>query len=112
MDIGLAPLGEPVGLCCHFMVFERVGMPALGEGFGAVSGASADRCGDRGVEGVLPRLTEPKPLNSGIVISPEAPRWAGSLLAIVSSEAVFSGVDSSGEPKAARVLLGVCAVLL
>lgn len=33
IDIGLLPRG--VGLCCHFMVFERVGMALLGEDLGA-----------------------------------------------------------------------------
>lgn len=42
IDIGLLPLGELVGLCCHFMVFERVGIALLGEGLGAGSDMSAD----------------------------------------------------------------------
>ena len=63
IDMGLLPRG--VGLCCHFMVFEREGIAALGEGFGAVSEVCAASCADIGVEGTLARLIEPKPLNSG-----------------------------------------------
>jgi hypothetical protein len=33
IDMGLLPRG--VGLCCHFMVFERVGIASLGLGAGS-----------------------------------------------------------------------------
>jgi hypothetical protein len=63
IDMGLLPRG--VGLCCHFMVFEREGIAPLSEGLGAGSDVSAMRRAEIGVEGALPRLIEPKPLNSG-----------------------------------------------
>lgn len=105
IDMGLLPRG--VGRCCHFMVFERVGIPLLGEGLGAASEVSAAmRCGDLGVEGALPRLIEPKPLKSGTSTDV---RWGTSLLAMLPAmEAEPMGTSGDGEPKAARVLLGVC----
>lgn len=105
IDIGLPAVPRDVGLCCHFMVFERVGIAALGEGLGAASEASAVRLAAPVVDGALSRLIEPKPLNSGT--SPGA-RWGGSLLAIaVSMVAGPDGVNGGGEPSAALVLLGV-----
>lgn len=105
IDIGLPAVPRDVGLCCHFMVFERVGIAALGEGLGAASEASAVLLAAPGVDGALPRLIEPKPLNSGT--SPGA-RWGGSLLAMaVSMVAGPDGVNGGGEPSAALVLLGV-----
>lgn len=68
IDIGLPPLDA--GLCCHFMVFERVGMALLGEGLGEEESAMSDT----GREGALSRLIEPKPLNSGTACSIEGGR--------------------------------------
>lgn len=59
-----------------------------------------------GVEGALSRLIEPKPLNSGT--STEELRWGSSLCAMLAMEAEPKGTRGDGEPKAARVLLGVC----
>lgn len=103
IDMGLLPRG--VGLCCHFIVFEREGIAALGEGLGAVSEASAMRCADIGVEGTLARLIEPKPLNSGT--STELCLGA-SFWAMLASEADPMGASGDGDPNAASVLLGVC----
>ena len=71
IDIGRPP--RDAGLCCHFMVFDREGMAALGEGLGAESAMS-----ETGLEGALSRLIEPKPLNSGTSCSIEEMRLAGS----------------------------------
>ena len=71
IDIGLPP--RDAGLCCHFMVFDREGIAALGEGLGAASEIS-----DVGREGALSRLIEPKPLNSGTSCSIEEMRLADS----------------------------------
>jgi hypothetical protein len=111
IDMGLLPRG--VGLCCHFMVFEREGIAALGEGFAASCDASSVRDTDAGVDGALPRLIEPKPLNSGT--STEA-RCGGSSLAMLldmlsNTIAEPRGANGIGEPNAARVLLGVCTLL-
>lgn len=111
IDMGLLPRG--VGLCCHFMVFEREGIAALGEGFAASCDASSVRDTDAGVDGALPRLIEPKPLNSGT--STEA-RCGGSSLAMLldmlsNTMAEPRGANGIGEPNAARVLLGVCTLL-
>lgn len=109
IDMGLLPRG--VGLCCHFMVFERVGIPALGEGFASGCDASSARDTDAGLDGALSRL--PKPLNSGT--STEA-RCGGSLLAMLSDMLLNTmaeprGANGVGEPNAARVLLGVGTLL-
>lgn len=78
-------------------------MPALGEGLGACSDVSTDRLTEPGVEGALPRLIEPKPLNSGI-----SPGWDALFWAMLSAMLRLGGVDGgAGDPKAARVLLGV-----
>jgi len=107
IDIGLPP--RDIGLCCHFMVFERDGMESLEEGLGADSAMS-----DTGREGALSRLIDPKPLNSGTFISIEGTRGEGSFCAMVAIDAEPKGTSGEGEPKAASVLLGVCrsAVLL
>jgi hypothetical protein len=107
IDMGLLPLG--VGLCCHFMVFEREGIAALGEGFTVGCDAPSVRGREAGVDGALPRLIEPNPLNSGT--STEA-RCGGSLLAMLSNTmAEPRGATGVGEPNAARVLLGVGTLL-
>ena len=85
------------------MVFDREGMPALGEGLGAASEIS-----DVGREGALSRLIEPKPLNSGTVCSIDGGRWEGSLCAMLAVDVEPKGTSGEGEPKAAFVLLGVC----
>jgi len=83
IDIGLLPMGL---LCCHFIVFERVGMASLGEGLGARSSVSVVGRARLGVEGALPLLIDPKPLNSGT--SAEEFRWGGcSLCAMLAIEA-------------------------
>jgi hypothetical protein len=110
IDMGLLPRG--VGLCCHFIVFERVGIPALGEGSASSCDASSVRDTDTGLDGALSRLIEPKPLNSGT--STEA-RCGGSLLAMLSDMLLNTmaeprGATGVGEPNAARVLLGVCTL--
>jgi hypothetical protein len=110
IDMGLLPRG--VGLCCHFIVFERVGIPALGEGSASSCDASSVRDTDTGLDGALSRLIEPKPLNSGT--STEA-RCGGSLLAMLSDMLLNTmaeprGATVVGEPNAARVLLGVCTL--
>lgn len=102
MGLLVVPLED--GLCCHFIVFVRWGIAALGDGFEAESDVSAVRITEPGVDGALPRLIEPKPLNSGT--SPVA-RWGASLCAMLSMVAGLGGVEGRGEPKAARVLLGV-----
>jgi hypothetical protein len=85
MDIGRLPRG--VGLCCHFMVFEREGIKSLGEGLGAESDMSAVGRARLGVDGALPRLIDPKPLNSGTT-SIEEFRWVGcSFCAMLAIEA-------------------------
>jgi hypothetical protein len=93
------------------MVFERVGIPALGEGFASGCDASSARDTDAGLDGALSRL--PKPLNSGT--STEA-RCGGSLLAMLSDMLLNTmaeprGANGVGEPNAARVLLGVGTLL-
>lgn len=100
IDIGRPP--RDAGLCCHFMVFDREGMAALGEGLGAESAMS-----ETGLEGALSRLIEPKPLNSGTSCSIEEMRLAGSSCAMVAIDAEPKGTSGEGEPKAAVVLLGV-----
>ena len=110
IDMGLVPRG--VGLCCHFIVFERVGIPALGKGSASSCDASSVRDTDTGLDGALSRLIEPKPLNSGT--STEA-RCGGSLLAMLSDMLLNTmaeprGATGVGEPNAARVLLGVCTL--
>lgn len=105
IDIGLPPLDA--GLCCHFMVFDRVGMALLGEGLGAGSAMS-----DAGREGALSRLIEPKPLNSGTACSMEEMRLAGSFCAMLAIDAEPKGTSGEGEPKAAVVLLGVSRSVL
>lgn len=101
IDMGLPP--RDAGLCCHFMVFERVGMALLGEGLGEESAMS-----DTGREGALSRLIEPKPLNSGTACSIEGGRCEGSFCAMLAIDAEPKGTSGEGEPKAASVLLGVC----
>jgi len=92
------------------MVFEREGIAALGEGFAADCDASSVLDTEAGVDGALPRLIEPKPLNSGT--STEA-RCGGSLLAMFSNTmAEPRGATGVGEPNAARVLLGVGTLLV
>jgi hypothetical protein len=110
IDMGLLPRG--VGLCCHFIVFERVGIPALGKGSASSCDASSVRDTDTGLDGALSRLIEPKPLNLGT--STEA-RCGGSLLAMLSDMLLNTmaeprGATGVGEPNAARVLLGVCTL--
>lgn len=78
-------------------------MAALGEALEALSDVLAVRLTEPGVEGALPRLIEPKPLNSGI-----SPGWA-MLSAMLRLGGVVGG---GGDPKAARVLLGVFALSL
>jgi len=105
IDIGLPP--RDAGLCCHFMVFDRVGIALLGEGLGAGSAMS-----DTGREGALSRLIEPKPLNSGTACSIEEMRLAGSFCAMLAIDAEPKGTSGEGEPKAAVVLLGVSRSVL
>lgn len=105
IDIGLPP--RDVGLCCHFIVFDRVGMALLGDGLGAGSAMS-----DTGREGALSRLIEPKPLNSGTSCSIEEMRLAGSFCAMLAIDAEPKGTSGEGEPKAAVVLLGVSRSVL
>lgn len=105
IDIGLPP--RDAGLCCHFMVFDRVGIALLGEGLGAGSAMS-----DTGREGALSRFIEPKPLNSGTACSIEEMRLAGSFCAMLAIDAEPKGTSGEGEPKAAVVLLGVSRSVL
>jgi hypothetical protein len=98
-DCGLLAAPLEVGLCCHFTVPVRDGIPALGEGFGAFSGVSDCAVLDDiglvfGVDGALGLLIEPKPLNSG------TPSIEGIAVGV-------EGVTGRSESNLASVLLGV-----